>query len=104
MPAEETQPDQDAAPQSATEVAAAAAPEMEVFYTFRWGRRPEPRQERRTTGDKPRGKPHAKGGQNAKGPKGKAKRPQAARPPKPEKKIDPDNPFAAALMGLSQKK
>lgn len=104
VPAEETQPDQDAAPQSATEVAAAAAPEMEVFYTFRWGRRPEPRQERRTTGDKPRGKPHAKGGQNAKGPKGKAKRPQAARPPKPEKKIDPDNPFAAALMGLAQKK
>ncbi|TNF58737.1 MAG: disulfide oxidoreductase [Rhodobacteraceae bacterium] len=60
-----------------------------------------------------RGKPRDKvrgGGKG--GPKGGRDRGQGkpqgaktyeARPPRPEKKIDPDNPFAAALMGLRDK-
>jgi ATP-dependent RNA helicase SUPV3L1/SUV3 len=84
------------------------APEMEVFYTFTWGRtRANPaRQRPDRTGGKPQGN-------KGKPPRGKKPggRPQqneaksfSARPPKPEKKIDPDNPFAAALMGLRDKK
>ena len=40
----------------------------------------------------------------AKGAKGgdKGGKTYSARPPKKEKQIDPDNPFAAALMGLKQ--
>ncbi|MEL7300219.1 MAG: helicase-related protein [Pseudomonadota bacterium] len=84
-----------------------AAPEMEVFFTFTWG------------GGRPRGarpdgaKPRGKGGKpqgRGKGPaKGKGGKPQARGPKtyeaKPQKKdkIDPDNPFAAALMGLKGK-
>ncbi|MGR3272196.1 disulfide oxidoreductase [Thalassococcus profundi] len=102
------------------------APEMESFYTFTWGgnrggnRGPRreggggrrqgqgPGQGRGQTQDgKPRGK-------SAGGPKGKGK-PRGkdggkpgpknfeARPPRKEKPIDPDNPFAAALMGLKDK-
>ncbi|WP_136442668.1 helicase-related protein [Pacificoceanicola onchidii] len=93
-------------------------PEMEVFYTFTWGGNRGNRGERRgggrpnrdnqgqgrrqNAGGKPRGKA---------GPKGKGKGgPKGDRGPKtfqsrPEKKdrIDPDNPFAAALMGLKDK-
>jgi len=75
-------------------------PEQEVFYTFTWVN------VRKGGGDrKPQGKPQGK-------PRGKpqGKRPQRdgaksfqARPPKKETKIDPDNPFAAALMGLKDK-
>lgn len=81
-----------------------AAPEMEVFYTFKWVVK------RKTGADhaKPQAKPAAKGKPRGK-PQGK--RPERdnkaksyqARPPKKEKKIDPDNPFAAALMGLKNK-
>ena len=37
---------------------------------------------------------------------GKGQRAQkfSAKPPRQEKKIDPDNPFAAALMGLKDNK
>ncbi|MEP3946505.1 helicase-related protein [Ascidiaceihabitans sp.] len=90
---------------------AGAAPEMEVFYTFTWGRQParggnRPQQRQ---GDKPqgkgRGKPQGKGGPRGKGkPGGKAQQSFSARPPKKEKAIDPDNPFAAALMGLKNNK
>ena len=81
---------------------------VEVFYTFTWagrarGGRPADRQQqqRRGGGGKPRGKPK----------KGKGKprdgKPQGAKSfsAKPGKKdrIDPDNPFAAALMGLKGK-
>uniref|UniRef100_UPI0013A70AB9 hypothetical protein n=1 Tax=Meridianimarinicoccus zhengii TaxID=2056810 RepID=UPI0013A70AB9 len=63
--------------------------------------------ERKPGGGKPRG-------DGPKGGKPKGKRPPqdgagqgaktfAARPPRSEKKIDPDNPFAAALMGLRDK-
>jgi ATP-dependent RNA helicase SUPV3L1/SUV3 len=86
------------------------APEMEVFYTFTWGRPPraagQPNR-RAGGGERPQGK--GKPGQKGKrsGPRAdKDKGPQkfSARPPKPEKKIDPDNPFAAALMGLKDNK
>ncbi|WP_116131450.1 helicase-related protein [Tropicimonas sp. IMCC34043] len=57
----------------------------------------------------PRGQDGGKHGQG--GPKGKPKgdrgqepRSYEARPPRKEKPIDPDNPFAAALMGLRDKK
>ncbi|GAA6192049.1 helicase-related protein [Phaeobacter sp. NW0010-22] len=96
-----------------------AAAEMEVFYTFTWGRvnRPANRGPRRdqTDGARPqgKGKPRGKGQQD--GGRGKPQgkkggRPQqgaktfSSRPTRPEKKIDPDNPFAAALMGLKDGK
>ncbi|WP_368346121.1 helicase-related protein [Pelagovum sp. HNIBRBA483] len=85
--------------------AEAEAPEMEVFYTFAWGGRQQ--QQRggkpaRPAGDKPRGKgkPKGKGGKPQQGGKGGQR--FEARPPK-EKKIDPDNPFAAALSGFKTK-
>jgi ATP-dependent RNA helicase SUPV3L1/SUV3 len=94
--------------EAATGVAADAAvegSEIEVFYTFTWGGN-------RSQGGKPRGKGRPQGGDRPRG-KGKPKggRPDRggpkaknfeARPPKKDK-IDPDNPFAAALMGLKDK-
>ena len=80
-------------------------PEVEVFYTFTWSRQRQqsrgPRREQGHGKGKPRGKP-----QDGRRPHGKkGAKPQGAktfssRPPKKEKAIDPDNPFAAALMGL----
>ncbi len=85
-------------------------PEVEVFYTFTWGRQrqanrgprrdPRPGQGKGKPGGKPRdrdsrGKPQAK-----KGGKPQGAKTFSSRPPKKEKAIDPDNPFAAALMGL----
>ena len=49
---------------------------------------------------KPKGKPR---GAN-KGARDDKAKSFSARPTKPEKKIDPDNPFAAALMGLKSGK
>ena len=80
--------------------------EMEVFYTFTWARsaagrgrvnqgrgKPQGKDGGRPRGKKPQGgKPKGERGQGAKN--------FSARPPKKEKPIDPDNPFAAALMGL----
>jgi ATP-dependent RNA helicase SUPV3L1/SUV3 len=88
--------------------AAIAAPDIEVFYTFTWGRPPAANRGRPAQGGKPRGKGGPGGGGK---PKGKGKGPRkdgdggkgqnfTARPPRREKPIDPDNPFAAALMGL----
>ncbi|NRA98675.1 MAG: disulfide oxidoreductase [Rhodobacteraceae bacterium] len=83
-------------------------PEVEVFYTFTWGGN---RPRRENTGARPQrrdgGKPKGKG---AKGkPKGKGGRLQdkgaktyQSAPPKKDR-IDPDNPFAQALMGLKDK-
>lgn len=83
------------------------APEMEVFYTFTWGRvrQPGARPKGQRAGaagkpqgkGKPRGKPQGKRGGDR---EQKGAKTFSARPPKPEKQIDPDNPFAAALMGL----
>ena len=84
--------------------AAQEGPEMEVFYTFRWGGnrggrpqgqgKPRPRGKQ---GGKPGGKQGGKGG-----PRNDKAQTFKARPPKKEKAIDPDNPFAAALMGLKK--
>ncbi len=91
--------------ETADETSAADEPEVEVFYTFTWGRQRQqnrgPRREQGQGKGKPRGKP-----QDGRKPHGKkGGKPQGAksfssRPPKKEKAIDPDNPFAAALMGL----
>ena len=120
--AEEAPAETEAAPEAAAAEAPAEAgpaeeaaePEVEVFYTFTWagrqgGNRIQQRRgggqgQRRNDrqGDKPRGKggkPKGKGGpRRDNGPKQ-----FQARPPKKEKAIDPDNPFAAALMGLKGK-
>jgi ATP-dependent RNA helicase SUPV3L1/SUV3 len=105
-PVEETVAE--AAPDAPTEAKdtaeAADGPEMEVFYTFTWGGNRQgnrgPRRDRGAPkGDKPRGKPKGKGGPR----RDKGAQQVQARPPKKEKAIDPDNPFAAALMGLKDK-
>ena len=121
-------------------------PEMEVFYTFAWGRNRGGQQQRNRRSDrsdgrrhgkapgqgqgqgqsegqgqgrdrdgpngsnkgKSRGKPHGKkaGGksQGKGGQRDRGAQTFAARPPRKEKEIDPDNPFAAALMGLKTDK
>ncbi len=100
----------EATPAEADAPAEPEAPEAEVFYTFTWagnrnrgGGDRQPRGDRKG-GGKPRGqgkggKPKGKGGP---GGAGKARNFEA-RPPRKEKAIDPDNPFAAALMGLKDK-
>lgn len=83
-------------------------PEAEVFYTFTWGRQRQqnrsPRREQRQGQGKgkPRGKPQDGRGkpQGKKGGKPQGTKTFSSRPPRKEKAIDPDNPFAAALMGL----
>lgn len=90
------------AAQPAASVAAEAAPETEIFYTFRTARRPQHHGRRGAHGEGDR----KKGGRPQKGakPKGESKdgprkkggdqpRPSSPRPA-PEKPIDPDNPFA----------
>ena len=90
----EVAPDGDAA-EPATE-----GPEVEVFYTFAWvGTRPRQQQGRPQVKGKP--KPKGKPRNNDGG--GNKARSFQARPPKKEKAIDPDNPFAQALMGLKDK-
>ncbi|MEM6942053.1 MAG: disulfide oxidoreductase, partial [Pseudomonadota bacterium] len=93
----EAEPASDGTAETAGTDAVEEGPEIEVFYTFTWGgRKPnarpqEKRQPRRKPGKKPGGKPHAKGPKT-----------YSAKPGKSDK-IDPDNPFAAALMGLKDK-
>lgn len=108
-PAEEA-PKADAPAEADAE--APAEPETEVFYTFTWGgfgrqqggqRGGKPRggqQQQRGKGGKPggRGKPGGKGRREDNKPKQ-----FSSRPPKKKDTIDPDNPFAAALMGLKDK-
>ncbi len=105
-PAEATNSTEAAAEAPATEQPTKPAsdePEVEVFYTFTWGRQRQPnRGPRREQGQgkgKPRGKPQGKP-QGKKGGKPQGAKSFSSRPPKKEKAIDPDNPFAAALMGL----
>ncbi len=84
--------------------------EKETFYVFRWagnrGARKPQHQGNRDGGDKPRGKgkPQGRKGGAKKGGKPQGAQKFSARPPKSEKPIDPDNPFAAALMGLKTDK
>jgi len=109
----ETANEQVAAPAEAAAEAPAAEPaadehEIEVFYRFTWGRQRQanrgPRREQRQTQGKgkPRGKPQDGRGKShgKKGGKPQGAKTFSSRPPKKEKAIDPDNPFAAALMGL----
>jgi ATP-dependent RNA helicase SUPV3L1/SUV3 len=83
-------------------------PETEVFYTFTWGGNRAPRREGKPEGrqgGKPRGKGKPKGDRKGKpgGARGEGGgRSFESRPPKTDR-IDPDNPFAAALMGLKTK-
>ncbi|WP_368184552.1 helicase-related protein [Aestuariibius sp. HNIBRBA575] len=99
--------------EDAAKAETAEGPEMEVFYTFTWGgqRRQEraPRREGQASNRKPRDmkggqRPQAaKGGKRGKGgPNKGGNKAQKfeSRPPRKEKKIDPDNPFAAALAGF----
>ncbi|KUJ79968.1 helicase-related protein [Ruegeria profundi] len=94
--------------EATAEAPAADEPEVEVFYTFTWGRQRQanrgPRREHRQGQGKgkPRGKPQDGRGkpQGKKGGKPQGAKTFSSRPPKKEKAIDPDNPFAAALMGL----
>ena len=106
-------PDQpkDEVPQGTAPDADVAGAEMETYYVFTWARPARGGNTgNRRNGDKPqsRGKPQGKGRKGG-GPRrdnaggGKAQN-FSARPPKQEKKIDPDNPFAAALMGLKDEK
>ncbi|PTV95594.1 ATP-dependent RNA helicase SUPV3L1/SUV3 [Rhodobacter aestuarii] len=123
---EESSPVAEAEAEAAAQ--AEAEPELEIFYTFAWA--PRPRAERgprrggeakhgggnkdhRGGGDKG-GKPRRHDGEGKPGGKSKGKhghkggKPEGGRgfeshPPRKEKKIDPDNPFAAALMGLKGK-
>ncbi|MBT8154209.1 disulfide oxidoreductase [Epibacterium ulvae] len=120
----------EAAPDAVEAEAAAAAtdaePEIEVFYTFTWGgnrnnnrqnagrgRRNDAAQGERAGGGERQGDRQPRGGGKGKpkggkpGKKGSPRQNQGAktfssRPPKKEKAIDPDNPFAAALMGLTK--
>jgi ATP-dependent RNA helicase SUPV3L1/SUV3 len=121
---EETSPVAEAATQGESET-----PEAEVFFTFTWAPRPRgPRPDRaqrgeaegekrpaggkaefRRDGGKPDGKRDGKHGgkpggkgKHGKGPKrDEQSRKYEARPPKKERPIDPDSPFAvlAALKG-----
>jgi len=118
--------DEEALPGTAPDEAV-AAPETEVFYTFTWagnrgrgGERGARREggkqgggRRRGPDGKEGGKPGGKHGKqggprgrNGKGGQGDGGKPRSfeARPPRKEKPIDPDNPFAAALMGLKDRK
>jgi ATP-dependent RNA helicase SUPV3L1/SUV3 len=105
----------EAAADAPAETADDAAPEQEVFFTFTWGgnrgnqqRRGggKPRrdgQDNARGGDRPRGKGKPKGKGGPKGGGDRGAKSFSSRPPKKEKAIDPDNPFAAALMGLKDK-
>jgi len=91
----------------------APEPVLEAFFTFTWGGFGR----KQAGGPRNQGRPQGKGdgARNRAKPQGRkgAKRPDQggagkpkkfqARPPKKEKPIDPDNPFAAALMGLKDK-
>lgn len=121
---QEATPTEDAAPVEAVAEAPAdgtsdvdtpaepeAAPEMEVFYTFTRTPRRRPDQQgqgrRPERADKPGGKPQGKGKPRGKGGKPGGRKPDgpkvhSAKPPRVEKPIDPDNPFAA-LMALKNK-
>ena len=110
------QPSETEVPTGAPADAGVEGPEIEVFYTFTWGRRNQQQQNARPKTQR-NGKPRAQQGDRPQGqgkvgkPRGKQGKPQqkgaksfSARPPRDEKKIDPDNPFAAALMGLRDNK
>ncbi|WP_121093888.1 helicase-related protein [Roseinatronobacter ekhonensis] len=97
-----------------TEAAPAEADSLEVFFTFTWAPRPRRdanRQARKPEGENrgPRkgakgGKPKGDGRKND-GRKGDGRKPNAdhKKPAAKPQRIDPDNPFAAALAGFKAK-
>ena len=88
-----------AAPESAR--AETDEPENEVFYTFTWGGKAQgARSDRRPQG-RPQGKGKPKGRPKGKGPRRDGAKSFSSAPPKKDKALDPDNPFAAlaALKG-----
>ena len=104
-PDKEATEDRTAPDTAETEAPAEAVPEedrIEVFYTFTWGgnRGGNQQQRRGKPQGKRDGKPNGKGKPRRDG--GNKSRNFEARPPKKDK-IDPDNPFAQALMGLKTK-
>ena len=126
-PAPDTSGDGASAPDEAVAQATedTPAPEMEVFFTFTWGHRQARGRDQQARGrpkgqessnKKPGGKSGGKpgnrrsgkpGGKSGARPGGKPQQGEktfSSRPPKREKPIDPDNPFAAALMGLKDNK
>ena len=80
---------------------------MEVFYKFAWGARRPDRTEGGQKNSKPPSKPQNSNSGKRQGKKKISGEKNAklfqARPTKTEKPIDPDNPFAAALMGFNKK-
>ncbi|MXU63824.1 helicase-related protein [Oceanomicrobium pacificus] len=81
--------------------AAAAEPEIETFYTFTWAPRRQGNRQRPEGAGQGKGRRAQKAGGKP-GGKGKGRREERktefkARPPRKEKEIDPDNPFAALL-------
>ena len=105
VPAENADAPAEATAESPEGEAAPSEPEVEVFYTFTWGGRAAGGGNRTRQGQgqgrKPKGKgkpPKGKGGpRRDQGPKTFSSKPQK------KDRIDPDNPFAAALMGLKDK-
>ncbi|MFQ6550044.1 helicase-related protein [Aestuariibius sp. 2305UL40-4] len=92
-------PEGESAAEAVPEADGTEEPEMEVFYTFTWGgNRPARQGQRPRQGAK--GKPRGKGAPRGKGKGDHKPKTFAAKPPKREKAIDPDNPFAAALQGF----
>ncbi|MEM6595917.1 MAG: helicase-related protein, partial [Pseudomonadota bacterium] len=114
---QETPPSETASEIAVPEATAPAdSPEVDVFYTFTWaGRGAQQRQEGRgkaRSGGKQQAKAGKPGGprkggrrQGGKAQPGKQATGSKTFSAKPAKaaKIDPDNPFAAALMGLRDK-
>ncbi|OWY16232.1 hypothetical protein B6V73_13740 [Thioclava sp. JM3] len=115
----ETHPEAEAAAEAGGDMVAAddvTSDEVEVFYTFTWAPRPRgnrPPRRDQGQGGKPGGergerkgggKPHGKrDGKGKKGGKPQGARNFEARPPKKDKPVDPDNPFAV-LAALKDKK
>ncbi len=88
------------------------APQTEVFYTFTWagqrgrGQRRGPARDGKPgakAGAKPAGKPAGKRKPRRDAATGGKPKTYRAGPAKKDKPIDPDNPFAAALMALKDK-
>ena len=101
-------PAQETAAQDATVPEPAADDPAEVFFTFTWA--PRPRREARPERKPETGRPQESRRKSGK-PKGKkpqdrkpdTRHEEAAKPARKPDRIDPDNPFAAALMGIKFK-